>query len=76
MKSWQTEFDQEFNFIGIEHQLEGEALRQDLKSFIRKTIAQTRKETAEEVINEIPDTSRGQLNDILKSSLRSKFIKK
>lgn len=33
-------FDKEFKFTGIEHQLEGFALSEDLKSFIRSAIKQ------------------------------------
>ena len=47
MKDWKEQFDDEFKFTGIEHQLEGLALSEDLKAFIQSLL--------EEVIGGIPD---------------------
>lgn len=50
MTNWQAKFDDEFNFIGINHQLEGLALSEDLKDFISNLITEERKAERERVI--------------------------
>jgi hypothetical protein len=50
---WEEEFDKEFKFWGIEHQLEGDALSQDLKSFIRTKLSEAHRAGAMEVIEDL-----------------------
>lgn len=70
--NWKDEFDKEFTFTGIGHQLEGLALEEELKAFISNQF--------EKLIEEIPEKQEyGEDHDFrdnisLKQQLKAKWL--